>query len=288
MTNPPPSSGKTHRDENFPVASMLIAPRHRAAILAFYRFARAADDIADDPALAPEQKLKLLDAMEATLRGANDAMADALPLRAASAERGLALDHPLDLLTAFRADAVKSRCADWDDLMNYCRHSAAPVGRFVLDVHGESRACWPANDALCSALQVINHLQDCGDDYKALDRVYVPLDVMARHGVAVDALAAPAASPALRAVLASLAERTDSLLAQSAAFSGMISDFRLALEVSVIQLLARRLNALLRRRDPLSENVHLTKPQMLLTALVGVASGARRRIWQARAGAPPA
>ena len=62
--------------------------------------------------------------------------------------------------------------------MDYCRYSAMPVGRFVLDVHGESRDLWPANDALCAALQVINHLQDCAKDYRELDRVYLPLDVL--------------------------------------------------------------------------------------------------------------
>ena len=76
-------------------------------------------------------------------------------------------------------DVTKRRYRDWDDLMNYCRYSAMPVGRFVLDVHGEPRSTWPANDALCAALQIINHLQDCGEDYRNLDRVYLPLDLLA-------------------------------------------------------------------------------------------------------------
>ena len=83
----------------------------------------------------------------------------------------------LDLLEAFRRDVTKLRYADWDELMDYCRYSATPVGRFVLDVHGESAPTWPANDALCAALQVINHLQDCAKDYREIDRVYLPLDV---------------------------------------------------------------------------------------------------------------
>ena len=87
--------------------------------------------------------------------------------------------HARDLLTAFRMDVIKRRYRDWDDLMNYCRYSAMPVGRFVLDVHGEPRSTWPANDALCAALQIINHLQDCGKDYRDLDRVYLPLDLLA-------------------------------------------------------------------------------------------------------------
>ena len=89
-------------------------------------------------------------------------------------ERGFSDQHALDLLEAFRRDVTKLRYRDWDDLMDYCRYSAMPVGRFVLDVHGESPDTWPANDALCAALQIINHLQDCAKDYRDLDRVYIP------------------------------------------------------------------------------------------------------------------
>ena len=121
--------------------------------------------------------------------GQSDAEPDALPLRAALAERRLSPRHPLDLLKAFRLDVTKLRYRDWDDLMEYCRYSANPVGRFVLDVHGESESTWPANDALCSALQVINHLQDCAKDYRDLNRVYIPLDTFAAAGLTPEVLA---------------------------------------------------------------------------------------------------
>ena len=130
---------KTHRDENFPVASHLVSKRHRPAILAFYRFARAADDVADHPKLSEREKIARLDLFEDTLLGRTDAIEDALPLRAAIAERGLSPKHGQDLLAAFRMDARKRRYADWADLIDYCTYSAMPVGRFVLDVHGESR-----------------------------------------------------------------------------------------------------------------------------------------------------
>ena len=94
------------------------------------------------------------------------------------------------MLHAFRLDAVKLRYRDWDDLMAYCRYSASPVGRQLLDLHGESRDTWPASDALCSALQVLNHLQDCADDYRLLDRVYLPLTDLAAEGIGVEALTA--------------------------------------------------------------------------------------------------
>ena len=185
-------TGKGHRDENFPVASFLIHPRHRKVILAFYNFVRTADDIADHPTLAPADKLAMLDRLEAGLIGGNDDDEVAVRLRAALAERSLPPRHAQDLLAAFKLDATKLRYRDWDDLMHYCSYSAMPVGRFVLDVHGENRSMWPANDALCAALQVINHLQDCKEDYLNLDRVYLPLDVLAAGGTSVEALGEPA------------------------------------------------------------------------------------------------
>ena len=194
-------SGKGHRDENFPVASFLIHPRHREPILAFYNFVRTADDIADHAALAAPEKLALLDRLDRGLTGANDDDAVAVRLRQALNARSLSPKHAQDLLTAFRLDVTKLRYRDWDDLMSYCAFSAMPVGRFVCDVHGESRAVWPANDALCAALQIINHLQDCGEDYRNLNRVYIPQDALRASGADVEALGQARASPALRECL---------------------------------------------------------------------------------------
>jgi hydroxysqualene synthase len=283
MTNDPAAlrSGKGHRDENFPVASRLIHPRHRGIILAFYEFVRIADDMADHARLAAQQKLELLDRLEAGLLGRHDDIPEAVALRVALSERGLTPRHAQDLLTAFRMDVTKLRYHDWDELMNYCSYSAMPVGRFVLDVHGEDRSTWPANDALCAALQIINHLQDCKKDYRDLDRVYVPLDALATAGAMVEDIGKDASSPALRRCLAALAIRTGELLDRSAAFSASIRDVRLALEVAVIQTLARRLVALLTKRDPLSQRVHLTKAGVVAAGLAGLVSGASSRLGRA-------
>ena len=252
-------SGKGHHDENFPVASFLIAPRHRPPILAFYRFVRFADDIADHATAPPADKLRLLEEMRATLVGESGGSAEGIVLRQSLAEHGLDPQHALDLLEAFRRDVTKLRYRDWHDLIDYCRYSAMPVGRFVLDVHGESRDTWPANDALCAALQIINHLQDCAKDYRDLNRVYIPEDALAEKDLTVEALSGTSAGPALKSLIAGLAARNGLLLAQSRSFAGQIRDGRLALEVDLIQTLAEDLNAMLTRRDPLSENVHHSK-----------------------------
>ncbi|MPZ56989.1 MAG: squalene synthase HpnC [Rhizobiales bacterium] len=276
-------SGKGHRDENFPVASRLIRPACRPLILAFYQFVRTADDIADHSSLTVPVKLAHLDALEASLTGERQDQPAGVALRAALAPRDLSPRHAQDLLTAFRRDVTTHRYRDWDELIDYCRYSAMPVGRFVLDVHGESRESWPANDALCAALQIINHLQDCAEDYRNLDRVYLPLDALAAAGTKVEALAEARASPELRACLTALARRTQGLLADSRLFPAQIADLRLALEVSVIRTYAERLASLLLARDPLCERVHLGKAAFAAYGMIGILRGLGRHLTRGNA-----
>jgi squalene synthase HpnC len=277
-------SGKGHTDENFPVASHLIQAKHRGPILAFYRFVRAADDIADHPVLDATQKLQMLDRLDAALTGRGLPDPEAEPLRAALAERGLSPRHALDLLDAFRMDATKLRYTDWRDLIHYCSLSAMPVGRFVLDVHGESpQMTWPASDAICAALQVVNHLQDCANDYRNLDRVYLPLDALSRHGARLEDLGAAKASAGLQATIAELAHRSLDLLTEGAPLADLVSDTRLAMEVAAIRRLAVNLANGLKSRDPLSERVHHGKAGFALIALASAAGVLLRRPFVRRA-----
>ncbi len=271
-------SGKGSNDENFPVASHLIGRKYRPAILAFYEFVRIADDISDHATLEPEEKLARLDRLEASLLGKSDEDKCGVALRTVLHQRGLSPVHAQDLLNAFRQDVTKLRYTDWDDLIGYCRLSAMPVGRFVLDVHGEAHSTWAASDAICAALQIINHLQDCVKDYRELNRVYVPLDVLRENGLTVDALGEGRASPALARCLRDLATRTGHLLAEGRGLSMQVGDLRLAMEISAIQKLAERLVGILQVRDPLSEKVHLTKPQMLMTMMAGATTVLSRRL----------
>src|SRR5579859_712393 len=201
-------SGKTHRDENFPVASWIIHPRHRALILAFYNFVRTADDIADHASLDEREKLAYLDLLEAELLGRGDSQPEAVNLRGALAERAMSPRHAQDVLIAFRMDVTKLRYENWDEVIHYCRYSAMPVGRFMLDVHGEDISTWAASDALCAALQINNHLQDCGKDYRNLNRVYLPRDALAATGATVEMLGEAKSQPALLKCLQALALRT--------------------------------------------------------------------------------
>ncbi len=267
-------SGKGSGDENFPVGSFLIRRDLRRHVHAFYRFARQADDIADNPALAPEDKVMRLDRMGAILDGApgEDSPA-AVAMRASLRETGVTPQHCHDVLRAFRLDATKTRYRDWDDLMEYCRYSASPVGRQVLDLHGEDRDNWPANDALCSALQVLNHLQDCGDDYRSLDRVYLPEQELAANGAMVEELGSARMGAGMSAVKNRLLDGCDELIARARIFPQGVKSWGLRCEVAAIVELAVRLAAHLRAGDPLAARVKLGKVDFLAALLLGAWRG---------------
>lgn len=269
-------SGKWRRSENFPVGSFLIRRDLRVHVHAFYRFARNADDIADNPDLTADDKIARLDRMAAILDGATgeDSPATAA-MRESLLETGMTAQHCHDILHAFRLDAVKQRYRDWDDLMGYCRYSASPVGRQLLDLHGESRTTWPASDALCSALQVLNHLQDCVDDHRQLDRVYLPLEDLAAEGVGVDALAASVSRPGLRRVLDRLLDRTAALVDQARGLPPLVASRGLRWESAVIVDLAGRLLRRLRQGDPVAGRLALRKSDFLAAFAVGVSRGFR-------------
>jgi farnesyl-diphosphate farnesyltransferase len=264
-------SGKDRGDENFPVGSLLIRRSLRRHVHAFYTFARNADDIADSPVLAPDDKIARLDVMQAVLLGERTTGSpSAAGLRASLTETGVTPTHATDLLRAFRQDATKTRYATWQDLFEYCRYSAMPVGRHVLDLHGEDAATHPPSDALCASLQVLNHLQDCQADLRHLDRCYLPLDLLARHGAAPTDLTGTSTSPSLRLCFDTLLDHIDQLNTEAALLPPSTRSRRLRLETAVILGLARRLSRHLRQGDPLATRVKLRKPDIILSLLTAL------------------
>jgi farnesyl-diphosphate farnesyltransferase len=267
-------SGKWRGSENFPVGSFLIRRDLRVHVHAFYRFARNADDIADNPDLTADEKIGRLERMGAILDGASGkASPAASAMRESLLETGVTAQHCHDVLHAFRLDAVKLRYRDWNDLMGYSRYSASPVGRQLLDLHGENRTTWPASDALCSALQVLNHLQDCADDYRRLDRVYLPLEDLAGEGIGVEALAGGMSSAGLRRVLDRLLDRTAELVDQACGLPPLVASRGLRWESAVIVALAGRLLRRLRHGDPFATRVALRKSDFIAAFAIGVSKG---------------
>jgi len=269
-------SGKWRSSENFPVGSFLIRRDLRQHVHAFYRFARTADDIADNSNLSAEEKIRRLDLMAEILDGgAGQDSPAAAAMRESLIETGVTAQHCHDVLHAFRLDAVKLRYRDWDELMGYCRYSASPVGRQLLDLHRESRDTWPASDALCSALQILNHLQDCAADHRLLDRVYMPLTDLAAEGIGVEALAARASSPALRLVLDRLLDRTAGLVEEASGLPPLVAATGLRWECGVIVELAARLLRRLRRGDPLATRIKLRRSDFFTAFVIGVSGRVR-------------
>jgi squalene synthase HpnC len=266
-------SGKGAADENFPVGSLLLPAALRPHVMAFYAFVRAADDIADNPALTPDDKIARLHGFAAALTG-SAAEAAVLPkavaLRASLQSTGVSPRHALDLLAAFIQDATRLRYRDWPDLLGYCALSARPVGRYLLDLHGEPAALYALSDPLCDALQVLNHLQDCRDDYRRLDRVYLPLDRFAAAGIGVEELDRPRAGTALRRVLDDTLAGVEQLLRAAAGLPQALASRRLAAESAVVLAIARRLARELAARDPLAERIELGRPALLGCGLRGL------------------
>jgi squalene synthase HpnC len=264
-------SGKGRQDENFPVGSALISRRFRDPMHRYYAFARNADDIADSSVLSPDEKLRRLGIMEEVLLGQRSAGApSATALRASLAQTGVTPRHATDLLIAFRQDAVKSRYATIDELYNYCHYSAVPVGRYVLDLHGESHACYSPSDALCTSLQILNHIQDCAKDLAELDRCYLPQALLDHFGASVEDLRRPVETPALRRVFVTLLDRIDRMNHAASELPEVVKNIRLRLETAVIHGLSKRLARRLVHNDPIAGRVKLRKSDAAFSVLGSV------------------
>ena len=269
-------SGKGANDENFPVGSFLLPRRLRPHVATYYAFARAIDDVADNPDLEPADKIARLNAFDAALKGEDGygaAYEKAHALRRSMAETGVPTVHGSDLVAAFVQDSEQTRYATWDDLLGYCALSANPVGRYLLDLHGEDRSGYRYSDALCTVLQITNHLQDCGDDRRELDRVYVVGDWMAEEGTGVEDLDRDAFTPGMRRVADRMLDGCEALMVDAHLLPKALKSKSLAMESAVIVNLADRLIEILRKGDPLAARVALTKLDFASAGLRGAVSG---------------
>ena len=203
---------------SFPMASFLIAGALRPHVVTFFAFARELDDLSDNTDIMPGDKLARMSAMEAVLLGeaSDPSLETSLRMAASLKVTGISNTHCLNMVEAAKQDATKSRYETWDELLDYCRCAAVPIGRYLLDLHGENKKIYPLTDVLCSALQIINHIQDCREDFINLDRVYIPQDILTKYAVPLTDLEQKACSPSLRGVIDVCLDRVDELLEQAA------------------------------------------------------------------------
>lgn len=253
---------RDHDTENFPTASLMLAPAVRGQVMAFYHFVRVADDIADSPDLPSAEKLRRLDAMGAALADPATHLREAAGMHRA----GVGTEEAALMLEAFRQDSVQARYADWAALEHYCARSANPVGRMLLRLHGTtSPEALAASDGLCTALQILNHLQDLVPDRERLSRIYMPESWMAIAGG--EAAFFDPANPLRRAILDAALDRVEEELDRAHALPRLVSAKRLAMQSKVTIDLARRLLARLRAADPVLGRVALGKLDFAAAAI---------------------
>lgn len=228
LVTPPGEMAAKAGAENFPVALRLLPRRYRDRLMAVYTFARTVDDIGDEapPDQRPGLLASLSEDLERLYAGQSGSPPDHPAVRGLAdvvTDCGIPMQAFRDLIAANEQDQAVFRYQTFDDLLGYCQLSANPVGQIVLYVFGSytpERA--EKSDAVCSALQVIEHLQDVAEDYRA-GRIYVPLDDLRRHGCSEADLAEPAASPQLRGLIAAEAARAADLLTAGAPLVGQLS-----------------------------------------------------------------
>lgn len=262
--------------DNFPVGSLLF-PRHaRKEILHFYAFARNADNIADHEHILPEEKLRLLESLRIALGSGNQRIApDWAKDHIADVDKGkTSAKHGLALISAFMQDVRQSRYVTYDDLVDYSQRSAVPVGRVVLELCHETEANLPAADALCIVLQLLNHLRDCGKDYRELKRIYLPSSWLYQCSAREKDLAADASTDALRGVYRLYLSECALLLAKAAPLIHSIKSPRLKMELSLTFELAMGLYQRLRDGDPLAGRITLPVWSWPIYLFKGI-----RRLW---------
>lgn len=277
MGTPTTQATKRPQDENFPVASLVLSPEHRHAVLAFYAFVRAADDIADDPGRGAAEKLAALDALEQALIAGDPLVPEAARLHAADKRHKTGIAEARDMLRAFRQDVVKARYTDWDELIEYCRNSANPAGRFLLCLHGECGSAHAPADALCTALQILNHLQDCGRDRDRLGRIYIPLQWLMSTG-SENAFFDPSREEQRRAVIDAVLDRVDGLIDQAESLPEHVKNRRLRAQSIATIALARRLSRRLRACDPLLSRIEVSRIDAAAAFLRGLGGVLRQRV----------
>jgi len=260
---------KTPRNENFPVASLVLSSDHREAVLAFYGFVRVADDIADAPGIGAAEKLARLEALEQALVTGDPRTPEAARLHRADRKHRTGLDQAREMLRAFRQDAIKARYNDWADLMDYCRASANPAGRFLLQLHREGAWAQAPADALCTALQILNHLQDCRQDHERLGRIYIPLQWLMLAG-GERAFFSPRQAATRRMVIDSMLDRVDEQIDRARILPERLQNRRLRAQSMATLALADRLSRRLRRSDPVVERVETGSADAARAFLTGL------------------
>ncbi len=265
---------KNQKDENFPVAGRLIKSSLRPLVNAYYRAARYCDDIADAPDLSARQKLAKLSEAEDIFLGYRKEVPDELLFLSGLRRefRDELLDTSLftDLLTAFRQDSRGHVYETWEQLLEYCRYSAAPVGRFMLAIHDENLSTYLPSGVLCTVLQIANHIQDIKYDAVMQNRIYLPSELMEKYQVTAEDLQKDKSSPGLKKLIAEITFRLSKMLKDAELLPPITRSLRLRMQICVILSLTNIMLKKLNRKDVLRKEVKLSKIDWIRAVISGI------------------
>ena len=267
-------SGKSYSDENFPVASFLMTKKIRSIVRVFYFFARMADDIADHQKLSSNQKKKILlffDNAISKSKKTNNKVLDKMIAKFKELPSGK--KYSRNLLKAFMMDASNKKYKNWNDLLYYCKFSANPVGRFVIDAVNERKnieKIYEASDSLCTALQIINHIQDCKKDFKELNRVYIPESFFKKYSLDKKILRKSKSIENFERLKIEIVDNVLISLRKTKLGLREIQSWRLRKETLIILNIAKRLCNLLKINDPLEKQIKLSRIDFIFCFFKGI------------------
>ncbi len=272
-------SGKTFTDENFPVASFIVKKDIQKYIRTFYFFARMADDIADHPKLSSSEKVKILLYFDNALKFNKTTKIEVLNnMMDLFPELPFGRKYSRNLLKAFLMDAKGKIYNNWNDLLFYCKYSANPVGRFVIDLvhlkegvnNTQLSKIYSASDFLCTSLQIINHIQDCKKDFISLNRIYIPKSLFKKYNISKKNLKHEKSSLNFKNLTIEIIDKIEAILQNCHSGLSLIKPWRLRKETLIILNIAKRLCYLLKKNDPLKKNVKLSRIDLIFCFIKGI------------------
>ena len=272
-------SGKTFTDENFPVSSFIVDNKLKEVIRIFYFFARTADDIADHSEISSSKKTSILLFLDKTLKLEKKTDIKKLNnLIKLFPKLKSAKKYSRQILKAFVMDAEKKKYKNWEDLIYYCKYSANPVGRFVIDAfyyykrkpNINLKKIYKASDELCSALQIINHIQDFKEDYKNLRRIYIPDSFFRKFSLKKDSLSDERSSYNFNKLKLEMIDKVLKSLENTKKGLMHIDIWSLRKETLIILNIAKRLCNLLKKSDPLEKKIKLSRIDLIFCFIKGI------------------
>ena len=262
---------KNINNENFPVGK-FIKKSLRPLVWTYYSAAREADDIADSAKFSVSEKNSKLDNCYKDFMAADSNSSSGKLGKIFASEQ---LDYRLytDLLEAFRKDVNGFKVDIWEQLLDYCHYSAAPVGRFMLAIHNQSPATYIPAEILCTVLQITNHLQDLKSDACKLKRCYIPQELLQKYHVRITDFCLQQSSKNVKLLIDEIVLRLQAMLSDAGILIKLISDCRLRSEVAIIFSLTNSMLKKIKKWDVISHTLHLSSWDWLKAIIYGIWSG---------------